>query len=80
MQCGILSETIGENEKDPSYQPARDVDTLSISYVMRSLDGLGVRDLPFAHSMVTDRISESIKEFTSIIENSKANLLLKDIH
>ncbi len=79
VQCRVLSETIGEHEKDPLYQPARDIDTLTIAFVIKAIDGLGIRDIPLVHSRVADRISESMKEFTSIVDSSKANLLLKDI-
>jgi len=79
VQCRILSETVGEDERDPLYQPARNVDTLSIGYIIKALDRIGTEELTFVHSEATRRISESIKEFNHIIEQSKANLLLKDI-
>ncbi|MFC1869623.1 YihY/virulence factor BrkB family protein [Thermodesulfobacteriota bacterium] len=79
VQCRVLSETKGTNEKDPLYQPARDVDTLSINFIIQAFDGLGGRDLPLVHSEEIDRILECMKEFRSIIDNSKANLLLKNI-
>lgn len=79
VQCRILSETVGEDERDPLYQPARAVDMLSIGYVVKSFDDIGTDDLPLVRSGATNRISESMKEFTRIIDHSDANLLLKDI-
>lgn len=80
VRCRILSETVGEDERDPMYQPARDVDTLSIGYIVKAFDNIGTDDLPLDHSGATNRISESLQEFARIIDHSKANLLLKDIH
>lgn len=79
VQCRVLSETVGEDEKVPLYQPARDVDTLSINFVIQAFDELGGRDIPVADSKEIDRISDCMAEFRSLIDNSKANLLLKNI-
>ncbi len=79
VQCRVLSEIVGKNEKSPLYQPARGADILSINFVIQALDSLGTRDIPMVHSQETQKISESIKEFADIIEKSKANILLKDI-
>jgi membrane protein len=78
-QCKILSETMDGDNDDPSYQPARAVDTLSINYVIQSLDSLGSQDIPVAQSQELTRISECMREFAAIVEKSNANLLLKDI-
>ena len=79
VQCRVLSEAVGKNEKSLLYQPARDVDSLSIGYIIRAFDGIGTDNLPLIHSEAMNRISESIKEFAHTIDHSKANLLLKDI-
>jgi membrane protein len=79
VRCGILSETIGEDEKAPLYQPARDIDTLSINFIIQALDELGNKEIPLIHSEEIDRISECVEEIKKTIDNSEANLLLKDI-
>ena len=79
VQCGVLSETCGEDEKDPFYQPARDVDILSINFVLKAMDEIGSNDIPLAHSKELSKISKCMKKFTTIIDKSDANLLLKDI-
>lgn len=78
-KCQILSETIDMESDDPRYQPARSVDTLSIHYVIHALDSLGTQDIPVAQSEELTKISESLQAFTSILEHSDVNLLLKDI-
>jgi membrane protein len=79
VQCGVLAETVGTDEKDPLYQPARDLNLLSINSVIQALDGLGSKDMPLVNSEEIKKISKSMEEFTAIINNSEANLLLKDI-
>jgi membrane protein len=79
VQCRVLSETVGESEKSPTYQPARDVGLLSISFVVKALDSLGTTNIPLNHNNATESISRSLEEFTSMMDKSDANLLLKDI-
>lgn len=79
VSCGILSESIGAEEKVVLYQPARSPDALSINFVIRSLDTLGSEEIPINRSSEIDRISKCMEEFSAIIERSDANILLKDI-
>ena len=79
VKCRILAETIGDDEKDPLYQPARDLNILSINFIIQALDDLGNKEIPLLHSKEIDKISECVEEFKSIIDKSEANLLLKDI-
>jgi len=79
VQCGILAETVGTDEKDPLYQPARDLNLLSINSVIQALDGLGNKDMPLVTSEEIKNISKCLEEFAAVINNSEANLLLKDI-
>lgn len=79
VTCRILSESAGENEKVVYYQPARSLDTLSINFIVQSIDALGSEEIPILKSTEIDRISKCMKDFSDIIEGSEANLLLKDI-
>ena len=58
---------------------ARDVDILSINYIVSALDTLGTNDIPIAGSKELDIISNCLKDFESSIETSQGNILLKDI-
>jgi membrane protein len=77
--CGILSESIGAEEKVIFYQPARSLESLSLNFVISSLNALGSEEIPITHSPEVDRISKCVEDFSVIVENSEANLLLKDI-
>lgn len=79
VQCRVLASTADDDVDEPGYLPARDVDLLSISYVIRALDALGTHDIPVARSNELEKISDCLKDFESSVESSKGNILLKDI-
>ena len=75
----ILSETVTQNIKELAYQPAQDPSRLSISYVIKSLDERGIDTLPVDHSDELKSISSIIDTFSSELEKSSKNVLLKDL-
>jgi membrane protein len=79
VKAHVLSEAIGDDEKTTLYQPAKDVNILTINYVIQQLDGIGSNEMAQKDSEEIKKISESFDEFNRIIDNSKANMLLKDI-
>jgi len=79
VQCGVLSEVNGEKETNPGFQPARNVEALTVNYVLRALDGLGTDNIPVERSEELERIQDTLREFSTLVENSEANRLLRDI-
>jgi len=75
----ILSEVVGTNENETLYQPARHIDMLSLNYVIQALEKRGTDDIPAAESEEINKISDCLKELSSVVEKADANLLLKDI-
>ncbi len=68
-----------DNEKEFGYQPARDPDTLTIKSVIDALEQQGSDGIPLIHSEELQTLSDSLKTFSELIENSSANLTLKNI-
>jgi membrane protein len=79
VQCGVLSEVNGERENNPGFQPARNVEALTLSYVLQALDGLGTDDIPVEKSEELERLQKALEEFSGVLRNSEANRPLKDI-
>jgi membrane protein len=79
VQSGVLTETIGTDERDPLYQPGRDINLLDISFVIKALDELGNKDIPLERTEKIEKISECLEGFKAMIDRSEENLLLKDI-
>jgi membrane protein len=79
MESAVISEVKKEENGEAAYQPARDVESLSIKYVIEALEGRGNSAIPVIKSNEVDRLSESLKAFGQAIEKSAANLLLRDV-
>jgi membrane protein len=79
VEAGILSDTEAQKNKERSYQPARDINTITISAVIKALDQKGVENIPVAQTAELSHLSEALKTLNQEIEKSSANRLLKDI-
>jgi membrane protein len=79
VQGGILAESVGQEEKVPLFQPARDINILSINFIIKAIDEIGSKDIPLVDSEEVKKITKCIEEFTALIDNSEANLLLKEL-
>ena len=80
VKCHVLSETEGEDEKMHYYQPARDVNLLTIHYVANSLEKLGHdENITFAESDEIEKIKSCYEKLDAMYSESDANILLKDI-
>jgi membrane protein len=79
VQSGVLSEVNGEMEANPRFQPARNVEVLTLSYVLQALDGLGTDDIPVEKSEELEKIQDALHQFSAVVENASANRPLRDI-
>ena len=79
VEAGILSDTENKKNKTVSYQPARDINTLTINSVIDALEQKGVDNIPVAQTVELRHLSEALKTLNDEIEKSPANRLLKDI-
>jgi membrane protein len=79
VESEIFSITeIKENEK-LAYQPARDINIITIKSIIEALEHKGVDNIPVAQTPELQSLSEVLGTFSAEIEKSPANLLLKDI-
>ena len=79
VEAGILSDTEDKKNKEVSYQPARDINAITINSVIEALDQKGVDNIPVAQTSELRHLSEALKTLNDEIEKSPANRLLKDI-
>jgi membrane protein len=77
--CGIVSDTQAAEFREPAYQPARDISTLTIQYVINALEDRGTNTIPVAQTNESKAISEILLVFRNEAVKSPANRLLKDI-
>jgi len=78
-EAGLVSEVRGEEYKEVTYQPGCDVDMLTVRYVIESVEQHGNQDVPVTQSKEFEKLSDCVAEFRAIVENSKSNILLKDM-
>ena len=79
VECGIVSESRNSDYKQLSYQPARDINALTVQYVSEALDDRGTMDIPIGQTEEMKRISDSLNGFDDLLKRSPANKLLKDL-
>ena len=79
IQSGVVSEIRTRQDQQFAYQPARDISTLSIKYVIDAIDQNGTNNIPVARTEEFVALSEAIDNFREEMEASPANKLLKDI-
>jgi len=75
----LFVETRTNADKQFGYQPARDINGLSIRSILEALEHNGVDNIPVANTEELEVLSDSLKQFSEAMESSPANRLLKDI-
>lgn len=78
-ESGILSKVIIDEKTDYSYQPAIDINKLTIKEVFDRLDSNGVNNLSIAQVPEMDIINEHLRGFSMAVEVSASNVLVKDM-
>lgn len=79
MATRIITEIRNADCRQATYEPARDVNSLSIRSVMDILDNKGSCDIPLGRTSEFKSIVASMKSFNELLSNSPENRLLKDI-
>ncbi len=78
-ESGVLSEVKLDDGKLIAYQPARDIEDLTIHNVLNLIDHHGVDDIPFVESGEIKKIKSSLENMAKTLSTSPENLVLKDI-
>jgi membrane protein len=79
VESGLVSEIKTKVDKQFAYQPARDINKLTIKYVLETLEQNGTDNIPVAKTKDYMALSEALQNFSAAMEKSPANRLLKDI-
>jgi membrane protein len=79
IEARLLSEVCSDHREDVAYQPACDIDRLTVSAVLEQLDQQGINALPVAESPGLNRLRETLKRFHDISEQSPVNVRLRDL-
>jgi membrane protein len=75
-----LVSVIHENErKERLYQPALDINKLSVSYVFSKMDKHGNENITMNRNKEYDRVFSMLEKFERLIAKSDSNILIKDL-
>jgi membrane protein len=79
VEAGVLSEVVGDEEMGLAYQPAIDIEDLTIQGVQNRVERKGIHAIPLAKSEVVETLSSCLIEFNDILASSPKNILLKNL-
>ena len=79
VESEIFSITEIKGNEILAYQPARDINIITVKSIIEALEQKGVDNIPVAQTPELQSLSEVLWTFSAEIEKSPANLLLKDI-
>ncbi len=77
VEGGILSGVAGKKQK--GYQPAKDVNLITVKSVIDAIEKRGTRDIPVKDSENFEKLTQIMDSMEDAIKKSPANRLLKDI-
>jgi membrane protein len=79
VASGVVSEVVTDKDKAVVYQPASDPNHMTIKFVIDALERQGSNTIPVAQSEELEKLSESLRAFSDLVEESPANHLLSEI-
>jgi membrane protein len=75
----LVSETDSESLQEPAYQPALDINRITIAYVINAMEHIGTDALPIPQTRESDAFTRAVETFGETIDSHPDNQLLKDI-
>jgi membrane protein len=79
VAAGILAELSADNPKDRSYQPAIDINRITVEYVYSQMGLMGGDHMVVTESDELGRIARIHEHMVHSIKESPSNILVKDI-
>lgn len=77
--ANIVSIIHEHEEKERLYQPALDINRLTVSFVFSRLDKKGVEQIMVIRNKDYEKIISMLEKFDKLIAKSNANILIKDL-
>jgi len=78
-EAGLLNETLTPEYNENAYQPARDINQLSINKIIDIIDNNGKESLVIEDRAIMEKIENHLKKINESAHNSPSNILLKDL-
>jgi membrane protein len=78
-ESSLITRTIDEEGKTIAWQPARDINTITVASVIEALEKSGVNELPVEQTREFRLLSDTVTACYDAIRNASSNMALKDI-
>jgi membrane protein len=79
VAANVVSEMDSDTGEEPVFQPALDINLITIGYVINALEHIGTDQLPIPPTRESDLITQAMKKIGVAMEAHPDNQLLKDI-
>ncbi len=79
VEVSIFSEALADNPKVRAYQPAIDINIITIDMVLKRLEERGSQHITVSKNKEYQKLSEILESFDESINKSPSNMLLRDI-
>jgi membrane protein len=79
VESRVAAQTRTEDDQKFGYQPARDINALTIKFVVDAIDQTGSNSIPVARTPEFESLSDAMEKLKEATDASPANRLLKDI-
>jgi membrane protein len=80
LNSANLVSIIHENEeKERLYQPAIDINKLTVSYVFSKLDKKGIEQIMVIRNKDYEKVIVILEKFDRLVAQSDSNILIKDL-
>jgi membrane protein len=77
--AGLVSFVITDDSKERHFQPAMDINILTVSYVLSKLDRMGVEQRSAIKTREMEKVNDILTRFEKCVAKSSHNVLIKDL-
>lgn len=78
-ETGVFNEVKLASDKDIGYQPGISDTKMTVKFIIDKLDERGVNSLPIENSKDLQTINRLMKDMDEVLNNTKGNVLVKDL-
>ncbi len=79
VNARVLTETVMKNPKEKGYQPAIDINKITVQFVNQKLENIGAEHVVVKETKVFEKINKLYKSIYQSLESLPTNILLKDL-
>jgi membrane protein len=79
VQARVLSEVVKNGGRDVAYQPAVDIDMITVKYVIDAMEHSGTDDIPVGRSPELDTLNDCLCRFGQTIAEHPCNVRLEEL-